>query len=158
MAPVSLTDLPNEVIQLILTHLPPFDNLALQRTCRHFVDVCNEPLVWKSYCQDTYQYWDYRHRRPVISRGPPDTLSPPSPPSSSPPSSSLVGYTTWKELFESRHETNRMTRQAINNIIHVELGRFDALQPVLDAGYDAKDALIELYCTARGTEFHLAQQ
>jgi F-box protein 21 len=133
-----LTALPNEVIQVILSYLPPLSNLALQQTCRHFADAANEPLLWKAYCQTEYRWWDLRH-------GFQTKLSDAS-------------FGGWKDLFASRYGTSRATQFAVDRIVTKELGRLDSLKVILDIGYDAKGDLLDLFYNAASSENHLAQR
>lgn len=134
----SLTALPDEVIQSILSYLPPLTTLALQQTCRRFANVSNEPLLWKTYCQRAFRWWDKRHQ---IATRLQDT-----------------SFTTWKDLFALRHETSRATRKAIDHIVAEELGRLDSINIILRAGYDAKDDLLDLFWNASSSDNHLAQK
>jgi hypothetical protein len=134
----SLTSLPNEVIQVILSYLPPFSNIALQKTCRQFADVANEPLLWKKYARQTYKWWDPRH---AFQAKLADT--------------SFIG---WKSLFASRHIAGCITQTAINRIVNQELGRLDALRTILELGYDAKGELLDLFYNSAESENHLAQR
>lgn len=133
-----LTTLPDEVLQLILSYLPPRTTLAVQQTCRRFANVTNEPLLWKEYCQHGFRWW---HRRHQIREKLQDT-----------------SYVDWKPLFARRHTTTLTTHSAIDKIISKEFGRLDWIRVILDAGYDAKDGLLDLFRTASSSPNHLAQK
>ena len=133
-----LTTLPDEVIQVVLTYLPPLSNIALQQTCRRFADVANEPLLWKEYSQRTYKWWDSRHQFQTKL--------------------SDASFSGWKDLFAGRYRTSRTTRRAIDEIVAEELGRLDSLQIILDIGYDAKRDLLDLFYNAASSKNHLAQR
>ncbi|ETI25274.1 hypothetical protein G647_04649 [Cladophialophora carrionii CBS 160.54] len=136
--PSPLTDLPDEVLQVILSYLPPLSNIALQQTCRHFADIANEPLLWKDYCQQTFKWWDGRHAFEPRLRE--------------------TSFTGWKDLFAERHRTSRSTRNAVDKIVAEELGRLDSLKVVLEAGYDAKQDLLDMYWNAASSPNCLAQR
>ncbi|KIW28329.1 uncharacterized protein PV07_08002 [Cladophialophora immunda] len=133
-----LTQLPNEVIQVILSYLPFDSNTALQQTCHRLADVAKEPLLWKKYCQDSFRWWDRRHGLPEKLRD-----------------GSFVG---WKEMFAQRHRTSKTTRQALDRIVSEELGRLDPMKVILEAGYDAKDDLFDMFWNAPSSPNHLAQK
>ncbi len=133
-----LPGLPDEVIQVILSYLPPTSNAALQQTCRHFANVANEPLVWKTYCQETYKYWDLRHAFQTKLKD--------------------VSFTGWKDFFAQRHQTSRTTRNALDKIVNEELGRLDSIRVILEAGYDAKQDLLDMFWNAPSSRNHLAQR
>jgi F-box protein 21 len=136
--PSSLTDLPSEVLQVILSYLPPLSNIALQQTCRHFADITNEPLLWKDYCQQTYKWWDTRHAFKLRLQNP--------------------SFTEWKDVFAKRHQTSRTTRKAVDKIVAKELGRLDSLKVILEAGYDAKHDLLDMFWNAASSPNCLAQR
>ena len=133
-----LTALPDEVIQVILSYLPPLSNIALQQTCRHFADAANEPLLWRDYSQRTYKWWDSRHAFRAKVADP--------------------SFSGWKNLFASRHRTSQVVQGAIHRIVIEELGRLDSLKSILDIGYDAKGDLLDLFYLAAASENHLAQR
>jgi F-box protein 21 len=133
-----LTQLPDEVIQVILTYLPPTSNVALQGTCSHFAEVANEPLRWKDYCMSSFRWWDMRHEiRKKISN---------------------PSFHQWKSIFATRYQTSQAVRHAIDNIVTHEFGRLNHLKVILDAGYDAKQHLLDLYLNASSSSNHLAQR
>lgn len=133
-----LTELPDEVIQVILHYLPPSTTAALQQTCRRFTNVANEPLLWKAYCQQGFRWWDKRHEIQAKLQD--------------------ASFIDWKALFANRHSLSCATRSAINKIIAVEHGRHDSVKAILEAGYDAKDALFDMFWNASSSENHLAQK
>ena len=133
-----LTELPDEVIQVVLSYLPPISNAALQQTCRHFADVANEPLLWKSYCQDTFKWWDSRHTFKARLQD--------------------ASFTGWKDLFAERHKTSRASRNAVDKIVNEESGRLDSMKVILEAGYDAKQDLLDMFWNAASSHNRLAQR
>ncbi|KAI1608709.1 F-box protein 21 [Exophiala viscosa] len=133
-----LTALPDEVIQTILSYLPPSTTLSLQQTCRRFVDVASEPLLWKQYCQTGFRWW---HRQHLVKTKFQD-----------------ASFIDWKPLFATRHLSSQATRNAIGRIVADELGRLDSIKVILDAGYDAKDDLLDMFWNASSSEDHLAQK
>jgi F-box protein 21 len=133
-----LTQLPDEVIQVILSYLPPTSNVALQRTCTHFANTANEPLLWKDYCIASFRWWDSHHE---IRKKIEDT-----------------SFHQWKSIFASRYQISQAVRHAIDNIVAHELGRLSHLKIILDAGYDAKQQLLDLYLNASSSPNHLAQR
>ncbi|EXJ73274.1 uncharacterized protein A1O5_03034 [Cladophialophora psammophila CBS 110553] len=132
------TQLPDEVIQVVLSYLPFDSNIALQQTCLRFANAANEPLLWKKYCQDSFRWWDRRHRFAATLRD-----------------GSFAG---WKDLFGKRHRTSKTTREAIDKIVIEELGRIDSMKVILEAGYDAKDDLFDMFWNASSSPNHLAQK
>jgi F-box protein 21 len=135
-----LTALPDEVVQAILGYLPAPTTVALQQTCRRFVHVANEPLLWRSYCQREWRWWD-RRRHAFLTAGPSD-----------------VGVVDWKALYADRHTSAKATRTAVSHIVADDVGRLDRVASILDSGYDVKDTLLDLFVNAAASESHLAQK
>ncbi|KAL2404003.1 hypothetical protein ABEF95_001291 [Exophiala dermatitidis] len=133
-----LTELPDEVIQAVLHYLPPVSTAALQKTCRRFANVTNEPVLWKSYCQREFRWWDNAHDIQARFKD--------------------AATTDWKGLYAHRHLAAGATRHGINKIIAEELGRLDVLKEILDEGYDAKDTLFDMFWNASSSANHLAQK
>ncbi|EXJ89784.1 hypothetical protein A1O3_02851 [Capronia epimyces CBS 606.96] len=131
-----MTELPDEVVQAILHHLPPRSTAALQQTCRRFVNIANEPLLWKIYCQRDFRWWDERHGIKSLLQD--------------------ATFTGWRDLYHDRQFGARTTRRAINKIVTEETGRLASLKTILDVGYDAKDTLLDLFRTAPSSEDQLA--
>jgi len=134
----SITDLPDEVIQAILYHVPATTTLSLQRTCRRFAHVANEHLLWKFYCQGTFKWWDGRHDLTA-------KLVDPS-------------FIEWKKLYAERYQASQATRHAVDEIVAQEVGRLDKIQTILEIGYDAKDVLLDAFLNASTSPNHLAQR
>jgi F-box protein 21 len=134
----SLDCLPDEVLQLILTHLPPATTIAVQRTSKRFVDVVNEPLLWKAYCRSSFRWWDQRWHFPENLRD--------------------ASFFDWKGLFANRFSASRQTNRALDKIVADEIGRLDGIQAILAVGYDAKDTLLDLYWNSSSSPNHLAQR
>ncbi len=130
------TALPDEVIQAILWYLPAPTAVALQQTCRRFVNVVNEPLLWKSYCRRQFRWWK---RRPPFGSSSSDSIE-------------------WKSLYADRHRSAAATRTAISQIVTDDVGRLDRIATILEAGYDVKDTLLDLFWNSSASENHLAQK
>ncbi|KAK5561033.1 hypothetical protein LTR46_001343 [Exophiala xenobiotica] len=133
-----ITTLPDEVIQAILSYSPPTTAISLQQTCRRFSSVANEPLLWRQYCQ-TYRWWDKRHNIKSKFR---DASS----------------FADWKSLYANRHTSSHATRNAIDRIVAEELGRLDWINIILEAGYDAKETLLDMFRNAASSQNYLAQK
>ena len=135
---ITLDALPDEVIHLILTHLTPTTTVALQRTSKRFVNISNEPLLWKSYCQTSFRWWDRQWHFHQNSSDP--------------------SFVDWKVLFGSRYRSNLHTRRHLDKIVTNGIGRLREIQNILSTGYDAKDALLDLFWNCSSSPNHLAQR
>ena len=136
--PASILSLPDEVIQAILSHVPPQQALRVQSVCSRFVNVAAEPLLWRGYCEDSFRWWAKGH-------GLKERLQEPS-------------STDWRRLYADRHRASRSTRRALSEMLDSETGRLDQLQQVLEIGYDAKGALIDAFYSAKQSDKYLAQR
>jgi F-box protein 21 len=122
MVPVTLSDLPNEILQQILLYVPPAAAARVQQVCHRF-NALVEPLVWKHYYQTRYRYWDPDHqiRKKYMSD---------------------VGSVNWKKIFTRRYEMDTIITQTLNSILESQTGRIDKFQGIIQYGYDAKDCLL----------------
>jgi F-box protein 21 len=132
-----LTSLPDEILRSICFFVGWRDALQLQSTCHHLSNVASEHLLWKYYCQLTFEFWSPSH---CIS-------------------SKIVdaGFLGWRELFREHLEANVKTSHLLNQIISSEKARISKLEAIVDIGDDAKDVLLEnLYSKVEND--HLARR
>lgn len=133
-----LLTLPDEVIQTILSYTPPRSVVSAHATCRRLATIANGPLLWRSFCSSAFKWWDDRH----------DYKSKLSDPS----------FTGWETLYAERHLASQRTREVLARLLHDGEGKLDAIQQLLDIGYDAKDVLIDASQNARSSDSYLAQR
>jgi hypothetical protein len=63
---VTLDSLPDELIHLLLHHLPPEDTLmSFALTSQRFHRLADEPLLWRHHCHSSFHYWDFSHEFPL---------------------------------------------------------------------------------------------
>jgi F-box protein 21 len=138
MAPTSLQDLPDEVVQNILEYVSFNTALSLSTTSRRFHNLANEPRLWKSYCLNDFRYWSASHKRKEKLRD--------------------ASCDDWKALYISRAAAPRPTRHLINHIVNNPTGQIDTLSNIVGLGYDAKDTLLNLFHSSPSSPNHLAQK
>jgi F-box protein 21 len=138
MAPASLQDLPDEVIQAILGYGSAESAVSISSTCWRFHDIANEPLLWKTYCQKDFRYWSASHKRKEKLRD--------------------ATCDDWKALYISRATAPRPTKRLIDHIIHNSTGQIDTLSSIVAIGYDAKDTLLDIFHRSPSSPNHLAQK
>jgi len=138
MNSIRLTDLPEEVIQNVLFRLDYATALAVEATCRRFRDVANEPLLWKSFCQDGWKKWHPRHQFKAKVAG--------------------SGFTGWKALFAERTRSSRETRVLVEGIVGQDLDRIPKVERIVELGWDAKDALLDAFRNAHLNESNVLAQ
>lgn len=138
LTPAGILALPDEVIQAILSYIPPQQVPSIQLVCTRFVNVAAEPLLWKGYCVSSFRWWRKDHHLQVRLQEPADT--------------------EWRRLYAHRHQASRSTLRALDRILDNETGRLDQLQQILEIGYDAKGALLEAFDAAKESDKYLAQR
>ena len=138
LASRGIFSLPDEILLLILTQIPPSSVLSLSVVSRRFYYVTLSPKLWRHYCQTTFTHWDKRHE--FDSKTDDRTFS------------------GWKALFAARHASSAVTLRAFNSMLDSDTNRFDHIHTILSVGYDAKDVLLNAYENARGEDRHLAQR
>lgn len=123
----SLEDLPDEVLQHILSFLSAEDTLEhIQFLSKHFHNLCAEPLLWRQHCQQNFKYWDAKHqiRGKYLSR---------------------AGNVGWKELYIYRHTVDRKVSELLESILDSQRNRLSRVEEIAQFGYDAKDTLLRHY-------------
>jgi F-box protein 21 len=123
MAAASLSGLPDEILGIILRFTDPLTSLSLEKTSQRFRDVANEPLLWRFYCQKSFDFWDSRHDIPGKLAGPATSVD-------------------WKQLYIARRGVNTTTTKTLNSILESQVGRIDNIHSIVNFGYDAKDTLL----------------
>ena len=135
----SLDDLPDEILHVILHYSEPEQCLALERTCRRFRGVTNEPLLWRHYCQSRFRYWDEKHNLNDKLKQPPSTVA-------------------WKELYAERFFTDLITTKVLDDILSSQSGRINKAQIIIDHGYDVKDTLLRHARASTDSDDYLARR
>ena len=134
-----LTQLPEEVLHLILSASPPRSAVTLGQTSHRFRNVASEPLLWRHYCHTHYKFWDAKH-------GILDKLTSP------------VSSTDWKGLFILRYHIDCSVIRLLDSILSSQTGRIEKFQAVIGFGYDAKDALLQQSEVESSGEDYLARR
>jgi len=138
MVGLNIVDLPDEVIQAILYHVPANSAIALERTCQRFRDISNEPLLWKHYCETEFRWWDKSHRIRTKLRTP--------------------SFLDWKILYAQHRATDHATKGMIDDLVSHPTGRLDIVKSIVQGGYDSKDMLMLATRQAPSSACPLAQR
>ena len=136
----SLDVFPEEVIRVILQFVSPEDNLAsIQPLSHRFHLIANEPLLWRSYCCRSWQYWHHDHmfREKLAMR---------------------ATSVDWKGLWIARRRTQAEVSQLFDDMLSTRVGQLQRLKQICLKGYDAKDFLLEQCCTNEHAEDVLARR
>ncbi|KAI9680775.1 MAG: hypothetical protein M1817_004215 [Caeruleum heppii] len=123
IAAIQFLVLPDEILQNILFHLPPFDLAAVLQTSSRLNRLAQEPALWRYHCLTYYRYWDKRHH---IRQKFADSVS----------------SVDWKELFLYRRSVDIKTSLLLDSILESQTGRIDKFLEIVNQGYDAKDILL----------------
>ncbi|OTB02373.1 hypothetical protein M426DRAFT_322639 [Hypoxylon sp. CI-4A] len=120
----SLPSLPDEIVHQILLYVPPEETLSnVALTSRRFHRVAQEPLLWRSYCEDTFKYWDASHHFKERLRA-------------------NAHRTNWKRLFLLRRKGNADIARLVDGIVASRVFRLQKMEQICRYGYDAKDYLL----------------
>ncbi|KAK3376009.1 hypothetical protein B0T24DRAFT_617763 [Lasiosphaeria ovina] len=121
----SLDIFPDEIIRHVLLFVSPEDTLqSIQLLSRRFYHIGNEALLWKSHCQNSFNYWhpDHRLSTKLAAR---------------------ASSVKWKELWITRKRKNTKVALLLDDILATKVGQLSKLKQICLLGYDAKDYLLE---------------
>ena len=119
-----LEQLPDEIIQHLLYYVSPEDALcSFQLLNRRSKRLANEPLLWRYYCQTSFQFWDpaNRFQCKLLCR---------------------ASDVEWKHLYLLRKARNSQVSHLLDGILASKVGRLKRFEKICQFGYDAKDFLL----------------
>ncbi|KAI1763695.1 hypothetical protein GGR53DRAFT_357936 [Hypoxylon sp. FL1150] len=136
----SIDSLPDELVHHILLYVSPEETLSkVALLSKRLNRVAQEPLLWRSYCETNFKYWDSRHRfRERLG--------------------SNVRDTDWKSLFLVRLAHNACIARLVDGIISSRVCRLQKMEQICQYGYDAKDYLLSQCRVPDSTEDVLARR
>ncbi|KAG9249169.1 Hemimethylated DNA-binding protein YccV like-domain-containing protein [Calycina marina] len=136
----TLNVLPDEVLQHVLFYIPAQDIIEnVQLACKRFHRLGSEPLLWRQYCKDSYQYWDSKHRIQQKFMG-------------------KVGDVDWKRLYLHRSNVSCKTSELLDDILNGQTNRIRKFDQIEEFGYDAKDTLLRHCKTSADAEDALSRR
>lgn len=136
----SIDSLPDEIVHHILLYVSPEEILTkIAHLSKRFNRVAQEPLLWRSYCETNFKYWDSSHRFT-------ERLT------------SNVHDTDWKRLFLVRLSHNASIARLVDGIISSRVCRLQKMEQICLYGYDAKDYLLSQCRVPDSTEDVLARR
>lgn len=138
MAPARLIDLPDEILRCICFFLDWNDALSLQATCRRFVDVADEHLLWKHHCRTSFKYWNAAHQ--LFTK------------------LADHNFLEWKELFMKRQQADFKTRSILQGIVSSQPARTPKIEAIVSLGYDSKDVLLQNHVGGSNVDDRLARR
>lgn len=138
--PVSLNDLPDEVIQQILSYTSPRDTLVnISRISKRYNILGSEDLLWRHHCRADFKYWDPKNRIKTKLSGP-------------------VGDVDWRALYLRRKSVEKQTTAILNSILEGQIHRIQKFEEICAFGYDAKDTLLRHCAASEDAEDVLARR
>lgn len=121
----TIGDLPDEVLDQVFHYLTPKQTIrSVQRSCRRFSRLSEEPLLWRYYCRTEFKYWDAKHQIKQKFDGD-------------------AGDVDWKKLYIYREQINIRTSELLDSILSEQIRRIDKTRDISEFGYDAKDVLLQ---------------
>ncbi|KAI0157078.1 hypothetical protein GGR52DRAFT_565180 [Hypoxylon sp. FL1284] len=136
----TINSLPDEIVHHVLLYVPAEDTFSkIALTSKRFNRVAQEPLLWRSYCNASFKYWNSAHcfkERLATS----------------------VHDTDWKRLFLVRLARNAYIAQLLDEIVASRVGRLQKIERICRLGYDAKDFLLSQCRVPDPTEDVLARR
>ena len=139
MATNRLEQLPDELLQTILQYITPRDNVNVASTSRRLNKESNEPLLWRHYCQQTFDYWSEgdiysSHAAKATPRLP------------------------WKKRFIDRILRDGKNMDLFEDMLETQQGRIDRMQEIANSGYEAREMLFGLTKCSDNAEDVLARR
>ncbi|TID14389.1 YccV-like-domain-containing protein [Venturia nashicola] len=141
-----LEDLPAEIIEAILSHLPPKSLINTSKTSKKLHQIADTPLLWRSHCRTQFRFWDPSHGLPANFTSP-------------------VNDINWKDKFRNRMNLERRVDQTMDTLINTQTDKLPTMQRMLamsddfsEYTYDVKEALLRHCAAPEEKEDYLARR
>ncbi|KAB8342974.1 hypothetical protein FH972_022569 [Carpinus fangiana] len=119
----TLSALPDEIVDHILTFLPPESLAVVSGVSKNLAALSGTNLAWRLYCRTEWQHWHPRHNIRGLLRG-------------------AAADTDWKALFILRKRIDRQTSNDFEHVLAKQLDRIPHIESIVSRAYDAKDVLL----------------
>ncbi|CAK3966431.1 F-box only 21 [Lecanosticta acicola] len=123
--PPPISRLPDELLEAIVSHLPPTATLSFGTTSRRNNKFTYEPLVWRRHCTEIWRYWEPHHELEEKLHSPPT-------------------QTKWRQLYNERTQVDRKALELFDQMLLTQQYRFERMEKIAGYGYDVKDLLLTL--------------
>lgn len=117
--------LPDELLESIVSHLPPTATLAFGSTSRRSNKITYEPLVWRRHCMHTWRYWESSHELEEKLESPP-------------------AQTKWRQLYNDRTKIDRDAEHLFDQLLLTQQSRYTRMEAISRHGYDIKDLMLRI--------------
>ncbi|KAG5945911.1 hypothetical protein E4U59_004963 [Claviceps monticola] len=122
---MSLEQIPDEIVQQLLYHVSPEDNLrCFQLLAHRYHRLGGQSLLWRYHCCTRFRYWSSEHEFQEKLR-------------------QTVATVEWKELYILRKTRNSLVSEFLDAVLASQVGRLQNMERICRLGYDAKDFLLE---------------
>ncbi|KAG6059162.1 hypothetical protein E4U17_006817 [Claviceps sp. LM77 group G4] len=122
---MSLEQIPDEIVQQLLYHVSPEDNLrCFQLLAHRYHRLGCQSLLWRDHCCTRFRYWSSEHEIQEKLR-------------------QTVATVEWKELYILRKSRNSLVSKLLDAVLASQVGRLQNMERICRLGYDAKDFLLE---------------
>ncbi|KAG6064335.1 hypothetical protein E4U32_000301 [Claviceps aff. humidiphila group G2b] len=122
---MSLEQIPDEIVQQLLYHVSPEDNLrCFQLLAHRYHRLGGQSLLWRYHCCTSFRYWSSEHEFQEKLR-------------------QTVATVEWKELYILRKSRNGLVSELLDAVLASQVGRLQNMERICRLGYDAKDFLLE---------------
>lgn len=118
-------NLPDELLEAIVFHLPPVDTLAFGATSKRHNKITYEPLVWRRHCQQGWRYWAAARNMEEKVKSPPAQVK-------------------WQYLFSERTRIDREALERFNALLQTQQYRLQKMEEIAAMGYDVKDLMLRM--------------
>ena len=119
---ITLSELPVEVLEQIISYIPPSSVPTVQTVSRKFNNL-PQPLLWRDHCFTHFKYWTIEHDLQQKLAG-------------------AVNKTNWKNLFSDRYSIDRSLSREVDGILATQRNRIEKAEKIMAHGYNAKDTLL----------------
>ncbi|KAG6048856.1 hypothetical protein E4U39_006837 [Claviceps sp. Clav50 group G5] len=122
---MSLEQIPDEIVQQLLYHVSPEDNLrCFQLLAHRYHRLGGQSLLWRYHCCTRFRYWSSEHEiQEKLSQ--------------------TVATVEWKKLYILRKSRNSLVSKLLDAVLASQVGRLQNMERICRLGYDAKDFLLE---------------
>ncbi|QDS77906.1 hypothetical protein FKW77_000732 [Venturia effusa] len=139
-------ELPNEIIETILSHLPPKSLITISKTSKKLHQIANTPLLWREHCRTQFRFWDPSHGLPSNFTSP-------------------VNDINWKDKFRDRMNLERRVDQSMDALVNTQHDRLAIMERMLfisenvhEYTYDIKEVLLRHCHAPKEREDYLARR
>lgn len=121
----TMRQLPDELLEAIVFHLPPAATLSFGATCKQCNKITYEPLVWRRYCMETWRYWNTNHYVQEKMAKPPAQVR-------------------WRQLYKERRREDIEALRLFDEMLLTQQYRVQRMEKISSMGYDIKDLMLRL--------------